>query len=257
MPMPERALALALLIAAFAVNAGHNHLVGRSPAGPPMLYPAVFFVGIGTILPALLLGLTVRRDPRSARGLGLVPGRRDLFASLAALLVGGAVAASPLLPIVANPGGAMRVLELFCQLLVASVAEVALFLGVLAVALRPRRGGHPTWRHGMLLVVVSSVAFGLFHFTYPAPWNTPAMAVTVGVVWMLVSTGFALGRSLVAAVLLDNIMATVGFATRGLTLPLPAETSLGLAAIAAIAFVVAFRLARGASASAPCQETPG
>jgi heme A synthase len=84
------------------------------------------------------------------------------------------------------------------------------------------------------------VVFGLFHFTYPAPWNTFQTAMTVGLVWVAVSTLFALSRSLIAALLLDNIMATVGFATRGLTLPLPPATALVIAGLAIAAFVAAF-----------------
>ena len=51
---------------------------------------------------------------------------------------------------------------------------------------------------------------------------------------------FAVTRSLMAAVLLDNILATVGFATRGLALPLSPETSVLLAAVAVAAFAAVF-----------------
>ena len=137
-----------------------------------------------------------------------------------------------------------RVLTLFVQLLVASTAEVALFLGVMGVGLRAWLGGRHDWRFALSLIVVSSLVFGLFHFTYPAPWNTLGTAATVAVVWLGVSTLFALSRSLLAAVLFNNIMATVGFATRGLTLPLSPTASLALAICAIAAFVVAFCWAR-------------
>ncbi len=244
MPMADRAHALAVLGLAGAVNLLHNQGWRLLP-DLPWFYPLLFFVGVGTVLPALVLGRTARRVPHAAADLGLAPGRRDGVACVVALLVGGALAAAPLAPIVGQPGGVARVFGLFCQLLVASTAEVALFLGVMGVLLLPASGRRTRW-HGAALVVVSSVAFGLFHFTYPAPWNTPATAITVGLVWLLVSTCFVLGRSLVAAVLLDNVMATVGFATRGLSLPMPPATALALAALAAVAFVVAYRWARRA-----------
>jgi hypothetical protein len=100
-------------------------------------------------------------------------------------------------------------------------------------------------------VVVSSLLFGLFHFTYPAPWNVLDTAVTVGVVWIAVSALFAVTRSLVAAVLLDNMMATVGFATRDLTLPLSPTLALLLETLAIAAFVAAFAWARAATAASP------
>ena len=147
---------------------------------------------------------------------------------------------------------AKSVATLFAQLLIASTAEVMLFLGAFGMGLRVLLGRRHDWRFGLLLVVVSSLLFGLFHFTYPAPWNVPDTAVTVGMVWIAVSTLIAITRSLVAAVILDNIMATVGFATRDLTLPLSPTLALLLEVLAVAAFAAAFAWAkRGATAASP------
>jgi hypothetical protein len=242
MTIPLRLCGPAILALAFAANALHNI---------PGLYPVVFFIGIGVVLPALALGGTVRREPSAARPLGVALGWRDALAVLAALAIGCALGVKPLGPIVAQPGGMERIATLFAQLLVASTAEVMLFLGATGLALRALLGGRHDWRFGVLLVVVSSLLFGLFHFTYPAPWNTLANAATVTVVWIGVSTLFAVTRSVLAAVLLDNIMATVGFATRDLTLPLPPVMGLLLALLAVVAFAAAFACARGATAASP------
>jgi len=245
MNIPERLAGAAVLVVAFGANAVHNHTgLGVAMAQIPGFYPIVFFIGIGAILPAIVLGRAVRRERALARPLGVALEPRDLIAVMAALLVGGTLAAAPLRPILDQPGGTTRALTLFAQLLVASTAEVALFLGAMGVALRALLGGRTDWRYGLVLIVVSSVVFGLFHFTYPAPWNTLGTATTVGLVWVAVSTLFALSRSLVAALLLDNIMATVGFATRDLTLPLPPATALAIAGLAIAAFVAAFAWAR-------------
>lgn len=245
MNIPERMMGPAVLVVAFVTNALHNHTGHGAVLGHiPGFYPIVFFIGIGAVLPAIALGRTVRREPATARALGGALGRRDLVGVVAALLIGGALAATPLKPILDHPGGSTRVLTLFAQLLVASTAEVALFLGAMGVALRALLGGRTDWRYGLTLIMVSSAAFGLFHFTYPAPWNTLETAMTVGLVWIAVSTLFVLSRSLAAAVLLDNILATVGFATRDLTLPLPPATALLIAGLAAAAFVAAFAWAR-------------
>jgi len=136
--------------------------------------------------------------------------------------------------------------------MVASTAEVALFLGAMGVVVHDWLGGRNDWRTGLLLIVVSSLLFGLFHFTYPAPWNVLDTAITVGVAWIAVSTLFVITRSLVAAVILDNIMATVGFATRDLTLPLSPAVGLLLQILAIAAFAAAFAWARrGATAASP------
>lgn len=257
MNIPERLSGPAILALAFAVNALHNHTaLGGTLGHVSGFYPIVFFIGIGVVLPALALGRTAGREPPAACPLGVALGWRDAIAVLAALVIGCALAAKPLGPIVAQPGGIERVATLFAQLLVASTAEVALFLGATGMGLRTLLGGRHDWRFGLLLVVVSSLLFGLFHFTYPAPWNTLDTAVTVGTVWIAVSTLFAITRSLVAAVLLDNVMATVGFATRDLTLPLSPALGLLLAILALAAFLAAFAWARRAATAASPSPAP-
>ncbi len=247
----------AILALAFAANAIHNHTaLGGTLGHIPGFYPVVFFIGIGVVLPAFALGRIVRREPSAARPLGVTLGWRDALAILAAVAIGAALAAKPLGPIIAEPGGVQRVATLFAQLLIASTAEVMLFLGATGVALRTLTGGRHDWRFGLLLVVASSLLFGLFHFTYPAPWNTFANAATVTVVWIAASTLFAVTRSLVAAALLDNIMATVGFATRDLTLPLPPAIGLLLVALAVAAFAAAFAWARRAATAAAPSPAP-
>jgi hypothetical protein len=252
MNIPERLIGPAVLAAAFAANALHNHTaLGRTLDVLPGFYPLFFFIGVGAILPALVLGRAIRRTPAAARALGVTVGWRDALAVVAALVVGAALAAAPLAPILGLPGGPDRVLTLFAQLMVASTAEVALFLGMTAVGLRAWLGGRDDWRTGLLMIVASSLLFGLFHFTYPTPWNTLATAATVGVVWLAVSTLFVLTRSLVAALLLDNVMATVGFATRDLTLPLPPTMAVAIAIFAIAAFVAAFAWARRSRGISP------
>ena len=59
-----------------------------------------------------------------------------------------------------------------------------------------------------------------------------------------------------AAVLLDNMMATVGFATRDLTLPLPQATGLLLPTLAIAAFVASFPWARRATTAASQSPAP-
>jgi hypothetical protein len=257
MTIPERLIGPAILALAFAANAIHNHTALGGVLGHiPGFYPVVFFIGIGVVLPALALGRTVRREPAAARPLGVALGWRDTVAVLAALVIGCALAAKPLGPILVQPGGVERVATLFAQLLIASTAEVMLFLGATGIGLRALLGGRHDWRFGVLLVVVSSLLFGLFHFSYPAPWNTFDTAVTVSVVWIVVSTLFVVTRSLVAAVVLDNVMATVGFATRDLTLPLPPALGLLLVILAIAAFAAAFAWARRAATAASPSPAP-
>ena len=170
MTIPLRLCGPAILALAFAANALRNHsALGGATSHIPGFYPIVFFIGIGVVLPALALGRTVRHEPAAARPLGVALGWRDALAVLAALAIGCALAAKPLGPIVSQPGGMERVATLFTQLLVASTAEVMLFLGATGMALRALLGGRHDWRFGVLLVVVSSLLFGSSTSPIPRP----------------------------------------------------------------------------------------
>ncbi len=237
--------AFAIVAIAFAANFFFNHTPkGAGVKAIPAFYPVVFFVGLGTLLPAWLLGEVTSGGSVTARQLGIGAGRRDAIAILVALIVGGAVAAHALAPLLRDPAGLRLLHGLFAQLLVASTAEVLLFLGMLGVGIRAVLGRGDDWLTRLAIVAVSSLAFGLFHFTYPEPWNTLETAATLSLIWVATSTLFVLGRSLLAAIVFDNILAVVGFARNGLTPPLSALDGWLLAAAALAGFLLVFRLAR-------------
>ena len=57
MNIPERLTGPAIIALAFAANAFHNHTaLGGALGHIPGVYPIVFFIGIGVVLPALALG---------------------------------------------------------------------------------------------------------------------------------------------------------------------------------------------------------
>ena len=238
------AAAVAILAIAFALNWFFNHTPkGMGVKAIPAFYPIVFFIGWGTLVPAWLMGKIVLGGIVSPRELGIGADRRDILASLSALIVGSAIAAIPLLPLLRDPAGLRTLHGLFANLLVASTAEVLLFLGVLGAGVRAFLGCDD-WRSNAAIVALSSVAFGLFHFTYPEPWNDLPTALTLMGIWAMVSLLFAVSRSLLAAILLDNILATVGFVKNGLSLPQPALHGWLLAVSALVVFVGVFRFSR-------------
>ncbi|MSP76134.1 MAG: CPBP family intramembrane metalloprotease [Rhodospirillaceae bacterium] len=234
--------ALAIVVAAFAANAFFNHTtLGIETRAVPGVYPLVFFIGFGVALPPWLMARLARRGPVTARDLGIGAGWRDVIAMAAAFAVASAVAIAPLAPFLRDPAGASALSALFAQLLVASMAEVTLFLGVIGPGLRAVLDRGDDWPTRLVLVAVSSIAFGLFHFTHPAPWNTPALAATVGLIWIGTSLLFVASRSLLAAIIFDNVMAVTGFAARGLAPPTSATIGwlLGGLALAVVALIFA------------------
>lgn len=236
--------ALVILAIAFAANFFFNHTPkGAGVKAIPGFYPLVLFIGWGTLVPAWLMGKIVLGGVVTPRELGIGADRRDAVALAIALVVGGTIAFVPLIPLLREPAGLRTLHGLFAGLLAASTAEVLLFLGVLGAGVRAAFG-RDDWRSRTAIVVFSSAAFGLFHFTYAEPWNTLSTALLLSGIWAMTSLLFVLSRSLLAAILFDNIMATVGFVKNGLSLPLPAVYGWMLATLALAVFLVVFRFAR-------------
>lgn len=238
-------LAAILIVAvAFVANWFFNHTPkGAGVKAIPGFYPIVFFVGWGTLVPAWLMGKIVLGGVVLPRALGIGADRHDLLALLAAVAIGSAIAFVPLLPLLRDPAGLHILHGLFASLLAASTAEVLLFLGVLGAGVRAFLG-RDDWSSNAAVVALSSVLFGLFHFTYPEPWDDPATAATLAGIWILVSLLFVASRSLLAAILFDTILATVGFVKSGLTLPQPAIYGWLTALLALAVFAGMFRFSR-------------
>ena len=216
---PSLAGGIGIVVLAYSANAWFNHTaVGLALKSHEGAYVFGFFLPFGVVLPALFLGWVTTVGLAPARWLGVQLGWRDVGATAAALAAGALLATAPLAPVLGEPGGMTAVQRLFALLLVASTAEVLVFLGVLGTAAQLAAGGATRWRSGLIALVTSSLAFGFFHLTYPAPWNTIATCLGLSVVWAGVSLVFLFSRRLVAAIAFNNVMAVVGFAQGGIEL---------------------------------------
>ena len=233
---------MAVVAAAYVVNAAFNHTAwGLALKAYGDAYVLGFFLPFGVVLPAIYLGRVTVADHAAPRWLGVGLGARDAVAVVLALVVGGLLASGALR---SRPGSldGPEAHRLFALLLVASIAETLVFLGVLGNAVQLATRGVLIWRARALAVVVSSLAFGFFHCTYPSPWNTLPQAFGLALVWVPVSLVFVITRSLVGAVLLNNLLAMVGFVRNGLSLPGTTAEGWGHAALACLVFVVVVRV---------------
>jgi hypothetical protein len=248
--------ALGIVAAAYAANAWWNHSeTGLAWKGREGAYVAGFFLPFGALLPGILLGRMARAGLATPRRMGAALGARDAAAAGAALALGALLAAAPLAPLLREPAGAAAAHRLFALLLVASAAEVLVFLGALGSAVEVAAGDGRV-RSGLAVAAVSSLAFGFFHLTYPPPWNTLATCLSLALVWVGVSLVFLASRSLVAAVVFDDAMALVGFVRRGAELPGDAAAGWLHGALALAFFALAFRLARGGRGRLPRRGAP-
>jgi MFS family permease len=232
---------IAIVAVAYSVNAWFNHTaIGLGVKSLRDAYIIGFFLPVGVILPALFLGWIVKVGWATPRWLGARLGWRDLGATAASLVVGGLLAAAALAPLLREPSALAEAHRLFAALLVASTAEVLIFLGAFANGVQLAAAGMGRWRSGLLALVASSLAFGFFHLTYPAPWNTISKCLGLSVVWLVVSLVFLLSRSLLAAVAMNNVMALIGFLQNRLDLPGTATAGWLRAALAVALFAVVF-----------------
>lgn len=242
------AAAIGIVALTYAANWFFNHTaLGVGVKSREGAYVYAFFFPFGVVLPALFLGWVTGAGLVPPRRLGARLGWRDVGATAAALGVGALLAAAPVGPLLREPGGVVATHRLFALLLVPSTAEVLVFIGVLANAVHLAAGGAGHTRSRLIALAGSSLAFGFFHLTYPAPWNTIGTCLGLTLVWAGVAVVFFLSRSLVAAVGFNNILAVVGFSQSGIELPGSAFGGWFRAALAFAVVVLVFRLAWAAA----------
>jgi hypothetical protein len=235
--------AVAIVAVAYAANAFFNHTEwGLRLKSHGDVYVLAFFLPIGVLVPGVCIGWAASMGRAPARWLGARIGRRDGAAAAGAVAVGAMLAAGAISSDFTGLGGIPSAHRLFALLLVASTAEVLLFLGVLGNATQLATPTPSGWRAGLLTLVVSSVAFGFFHFTYPTPWNTLDRALGLSLVWVPVSLLFLASRSLVGAIVLNNFMAVIGFVRHHIELPGTTARGWLQAALAGALFVAVFHL---------------
>lgn len=234
----------------FVVNYIFNHhrdWLAWLPTDRPM-YTLAILLPFGTLLPTLVLGWFIRRYDGNRRAFGATWRWRDLLMAVIGLGLGLGNLYLAVWPTLAQDPNALGLgIHLFIWLLVASISEVMVFIGVVFHATEalvrqwwPGRGSR--FIGAVSAILVSSVAFGLFHFSYYPPWDTWYWVIFLTPIWLMASTFYALTRSLVATIMFNNVLAVVGFVRNGQTVA--GSNLLGLALdlifiVAVIAIVAA------------------
>jgi len=249
----------------FVINYIFNHhrdWLAWLPTDRP-IYTLTILLPFGTLLPALVLGWFIRRQDGNRRAFGATLAWRDLLLAVIGLALGLANLYFAVWPTLAQDPNALALgVHLFIWLLVASISEVMVFIGVVFHATEtlvrqrwPGRGGRVIG--AVSAILVSSMAFGLFHFSYYPPWDTWYWVIFLTPIWLMASTFYALTRSLVATIMFNNILAIVGFVRNGQTVA--GSNLLGLTLdlifiVAVIAIVAAMSASRKAVAPALAQS---
>jgi len=206
--------ALVALIGAAALPLANylvNHVVGGRRR--PILQPLAVVVLAGTVVPALAIRWLVQNGWHSGDlpvdgadapllGISLVVG----LALIALALRGSLKTEFP------------RVIRLLLALFPVSLAEVLVFLSILFNWIEKIAASMVSSPWASVAAAIASAAlFGLYHFTYPPPWNNWAQAARLFIVWLLVCLAYVLTRDAWAASIIDASFATIGFVRNRVT----------------------------------------
>jgi len=206
--------ALVALIGAAALPLANylvNHVVGGRRR--LILQPLAVVVLAGTVVPALAIRWPVQNGWHSGDlpvdgadapllGMSLVVG----LALIALALRGSLKTEFP------------RVIRLLLALFPVSLAEVLVFLSILFNWIEKIAASMVSSPWASVAAAIASAAlFGLYHFTYPPPWNNWAQAARLFIVWLLVCLAYVLTRDAWAASIIDASFATIGFVRNRVT----------------------------------------
>jgi len=206
--------ALVALIGAAALPLANylvNHVVGGRRR--LILQPLAVVVLAGTVVPALAIRWPVQNGWHSGDlpvdgadapllGMSLVVG----LALIALALRGSLKREFP------------RVIRLLLALFPVSLAEVLVFLSILFNWIEKIAASMVSSPWASVAAAIASAAlFGLYHFTYPPPWNNWVQAARLFIVWLLVCLAYVLTRDAWAASIIDASFATIGFVRNRVT----------------------------------------
>jgi hypothetical protein len=206
--------ALVALIGAAALPLANylvNHVVDSRRRA--ILQPLAVVVLAGTVVPALAIRWLMQNGWHSGDlpvdgadapllGISLVVG----LALIALALRGSLKTEFP------------RVIRLLLALFPVSLAEVLVFLSILFNWIEKIAASMVSSPWASVAAAIASAAlFGLYHFTYPPPWNNWAQAARLFIVWLLVCLAYVLTRDAWAASIIDASFATIGFVRNRVT----------------------------------------
>ena len=170
-------------------------------------YTAAANLMVGTLGPLILLRRLIVTGTVTALAAGFGSHLRSALGALLGAILGVAFLAAQ-----APRGTSLIVMtNVFAQVLPVSVAEVLVCWSVVgavvgsSIGLRASRG-----RQAIVVSVVASVIFGVYHAAHSAPFNTPGMIAMLTAVGAVTSAVFLLLRDVYGTIAFHNCLAVYG-----------------------------------------------
>lgn len=217
-------------------------LLRPEAVGDRLVYALVANVLVGTVLALWVARRAVVADLLTRERLGLPSPRR----TLATVLVAGVTGLVLFLAQDPPSTDLVVVTNAVAQVLTVSIAELVVCWVVLGATVEAwlRERGVTVAIASWLAIVLSSVAFGLYHVAHSPPFDQPETIAVLTVVGLGTGLFFFVGRSLYGALVFHNCMALFGVtqalaesgrlaAFRSLRLPLLATALVSLVVLVA------------------------
>jgi len=186
------------------------------PEGRPM-YFFIVILPFGILLPSLTLGWLIREADGEAHIFGATLKYRDLKMMALAYAAGIVITIVPVGRLILGDFALIGTsVHLFIWLLMVSLAEVLMCIGVvfntaLWLSFKWFPGRPYVFDRTVVAAVLAGFAYALFHFSYPAPWNSWGMVAMLVPVGILISLAYTFTRSLAATVVFTNVLSVAGY----------------------------------------------
>lgn len=233
---------LAWTAATYLLEGRIRTLLRPDAVGDRLVYALVANVLVGTVLALWVARQSVVSGLFTRERLGFASPRR----TLAAVLGGGVTGLALFLVQDPTSTDPVVVTNAFAQVLTVSIAELVVCWALLGATVETwlRERGVTVAIATWLAILLSSVAFGLYHVAHSPPFDEPETIAVLTVVGLGTGLFFFVGRSLYGALVFHNCMALFGVtraldesgrlaAFRSLQLPLLATALVSLVVLVA------------------------
>lgn len=171
-----------------------------------VVYTLIANILIGSLLALLVVHHAITRKIISLNSAGFQSFKRTLIAVAIAFILGAIVLVLQQLPSL-DP---IVLLNVYAQVFTVTIAEIAvcwIVVGSITEGSLSTKGKVVALAGGIIL---SSILFGVYHFSHSPPFNQPAMVAFLSIIGLVTSLVYFIGRDLYATMVFHNFFGVIG-----------------------------------------------